>query len=79
MAAVVFKDHNSSTADRARIARQFVPGIGIFGGIVLNHAVGGFNIHAVDMAIKMGTKIWVPSVDARHMMQKVTVENITLG
>lgn len=78
MAAVVFKDHNSSTADRARVARQFVPDIGIFGGIVLNHAVGGFNVHAVDMAIKMGAKIvWMPSVDAYHTIQKVMVENAT--
>lgn len=77
MAAVVFKDHNNSTADRAGIARQLVPDIGIFGGIVLNHAVGGFNLHAVDMAIKMDAKIvWMPSVDARHTIQKVIVEGI---
>lgn len=77
MAGVVFKDHNSSTADRAGIARQLVPDIGIFGGIVLNHAVGGFNLHAVDMAIKMGAKIvWMPSIDARYTIQKVIVEGV---
>lgn len=77
MAALVFKDHYSSTADRARIARKIVPDIGIFGGIVLNHAVGGFNLHAVDMAIRMGAKIvWMPSIDARHTIQKVIVEGI---
>lgn len=78
MAAVVFKDHNSSTADRATVARQFVTGIEIFGGIVLNHAVGGFNLHAVDMAIKMGAKIvWMPSVDAQHTIEKVVIEDAT--
>ncbi len=77
MAAVAFKDHNNSTADRAGIARQVVPDIGIFGGIVLNHAIGGFNLHAVDMAIKMGAKIvWMPSVDARDTIQKVIVEGV---
>lgn len=78
MAAVVFKDHNSSTADRARIASRLVSDINIFGGIVLNHAVGGFNLHAVDMAIKMGAKIvWMPSVDASDTIQKVAVEKKT--
>lgn len=78
MQAVVFKDHNNSTADRAKIARQLVPDIGIFGGIVLNHAVGGFNVHAVDMAIKMGVKIvWMPSIDACYTIHKVKIENAT--
>lgn len=78
MAGLVFKDHNNSTADRAKIAQKMVPEIGIFGGIVLNHAVGGFNIHAVDIAIKMGVKVvWMPSVDASYTILKVAVENVT--
>jgi hypothetical protein len=78
MAALAFKDHNSSTADRASIVQKIVPDVGIFGGIVLNYSVGGFNVHAVEMAIKMGAKIvWMPSVDAQETIRKVKIEDKT--
>jgi len=78
MSAVVFKDHNTCTADRAYVASKVVSGISIFGGLVLNHSVGGFNAHAVDMAIKLGARvIWMPSVDASYTIQKVVVESET--
>lgn len=41
MEAVVFKNHLTHTADRAFLVRKHVPGIKVFGGITLNHAVGG--------------------------------------
>jgi len=41
MEAVVFKNHVALTADRAWLARKHVPGVKVFGGIVLNGAVGG--------------------------------------
>ncbi len=78
MAAVVFKDHNTCTADRAYVAGRAVPGINVFGGIVLNYAVGGFNVHAVEMAVRMGAKIvWMPSVDAAYTVEKVWVADET--
>lgn len=78
MAAVVFKDHNTNTADRAYLASKVVDGIKVYGGIVLNRSVGGFNIHAVDMAIKLGAKIvWMPSVDAAYTIGKVMVTDET--
>src|SRR3989442_285096 len=48
MEAVVFKNHVALTADRAWLARKHVPGVKVFGGIVLNGAVGGINSQAVE-------------------------------
>jgi hypothetical protein len=79
MRALVFKDHNTTTADRARLARRFVPeGVVLFGGIVLNYAVGGFNLEAVEQALLLGAKIvWMPSVDAALTIEKVHVSQET--
>lgn len=60
--AIVIKSHLVTTMDRATIAREAVPGIDVFGGIVLNPHVGGLNAVAVDTAIKLGAKIvWLPT------------------
>lgn len=60
--AVVIKSHLVTTMDRAAIAREAVPGIDVFGGIVLNPHVGGLNAIAVDTAIKLGAKlVWLPT------------------
>lgn len=68
--AVVIKSHHLGTADRVHFVRKMVPGIDVFGSIVLNYAVGGLNPFAVDAAIKFGAKvIWMPTVDARHHLQ----------
>ncbi len=48
MEALVFKNHVTITADRAWLARKHVPGIKVFGGVVLNRAVGGINAQAVE-------------------------------
>lgn len=60
--AIVIKSHLVTTMDRAAIAREAVPGIDVFGGIVLNPHVGGLNAIAVETAIKLGAKlIWLPT------------------
>ncbi len=60
--AIVIKSHLVTTMDRATIAREAVPGIDVFGGIVLNPHVGGLNAIAVETAIKLGAKIvWLPT------------------
>ncbi len=48
MRGVVLKNHISETASRAALAMKEVPGIEVFGGIVLNKAVGGINPDAVE-------------------------------
>jgi hypothetical protein len=67
MHAVLLKCHVTTTSDRAYLVRRVVKGIEVFGGIVLNHPVGGLNPHAVAAAIYMGAKaIWMPTMWAEQ-------------
>ena len=43
MRGIVLKNHVATTADRAALVMKVVPGIEVYGGIVLNKAVGGIN------------------------------------
>ncbi|HEY1364802.1 MAG TPA: DUF6282 family protein [Xanthobacteraceae bacterium] len=66
--ALVLKNHVVSTADRAWFARKHVAGLKVFGGIVLNSAVGGINPDAVNWMWRMqggyGRVVWFPTFDA---------------
>ena len=75
MRALVIKDHNTATADRAYIAQKVIGDqIMILGSIVLNHSVGGFNPEAVAKALDMGARVvFMPSVDAAFTIEKVHV------
>jgi uncharacterized protein DUF6282 len=68
MRALVLKNHVTMTADRAVLVMKAVPGIEIFGGIVLNNAVGGINPAAVEWMHRMsggrGKVVWLPTFDA---------------
>lgn len=68
MRALVLKNHVTMTADRAVLVMKAVPGIEIFGGIVLNNAVGGINPAAVEWMYRMsggrGKVVWLPTFDA---------------
>lgn len=67
MRGFLLKNHHVSTVVEADILRRAVPGLEIFGGLVLNNAVGGLNPAAVDAALKMGAaEIWMPTLDAQH-------------
>lgn len=67
MRAVVFKSHHTLTADRAAIAEKHTGGVRVFGGLVLNHAVGGLNPTAVEVALALGAReIWMPTLDAAN-------------
>ena len=74
MEAIVFKNHVTSTADRAWLARKHVAGIKIFGGIVLNGAVGGINAQAVEWMWRMqggyGRVVWFPTFDADNHVRR---------
>lgn len=63
----VLKSHYFPTAERAKVVSKAVPGIGAFGAVTLNHAVGGLNPVAVELAGRAGAKIvWMPTVDAEN-------------
>ena len=74
MEAVVFKNHVALTADRAWLARKHVPGIKVFGGIILNGAVGGINTQAVEWMWRMqgghGRVVWFPTFDADNHVRR---------
>jgi hypothetical protein len=70
MRGLVFKEHTTETASWAYLVSQMVPGIELFGGIVLNRAVGGINPVAVEaMALTRGGRgrvVYMPTVDAEY-------------
>lgn len=69
MRAIVLKDHYTPTTTLAMIADSLVPNTRVFGGIALNRAIGGFNRHAVEVALACGARlIWMPTVsNGQHM------------
>jgi len=73
MKAVVLKNHYASTAARAVLVNKIVPQIEVFGGVVLNHAVGGLNPDAVEAMHRIGGKygkvVWLPTVDSEHHLK----------
>ena len=70
MRAILLKNHFTMTADRAAIAMAQVDGLEIFGGLVLNRAVGGINPEAVrQMAAFSGDRgkvVWLPTFDSEY-------------
>jgi hypothetical protein len=61
----ILKSHYTQTGERAKVVTKAVPGIQAFGAITLNHAVGGINPLAVEIAGRSGCKlVWMPTVDA---------------
>ena len=67
MKAIVLKCHHENTVSRAYLVQRVIPGIQVFGGIVLNYYVGGINPAAVEASLKLGGKeVWMPTVDAGY-------------
>jgi hypothetical protein len=65
---ILLKNHVSETASRAALVMKVVPGIEVWGGIVLNNAVGGINPHAVEWMHRVyggrGKVVWLPTFEA---------------
>ncbi|ABK53406.1 conserved hypothetical protein [Acidothermus cellulolyticus 11B] len=67
MKAIMLKCHHESTVSRAYLVQRVIPGIRVYGGIVLNYYVGGLNAAAVEAALRLGGKeVWMPTVDAGY-------------
>ena len=65
MAGFILKSHYGSTAERAAVVREAVPGVNVLGAISLNRAVGGINPLAVEIAAREGARtVWLPTVDS---------------
>jgi hypothetical protein len=70
--AVVLKEHHGYTSDRMYFVRKLVSGIDVYGGVVLNNAVGGINPFAVEAAINLGAKIvWFPTLSAKNHLDQM--------
>src|SRR5947207_15122968 len=72
MRGILIKSHISETASRAALVMKVVPGIEVWGGIVLNKAVGGINPDAVEWMHRVygsrGKVVWLPTFEAdRHV------------
>ncbi|MDA2929391.1 DUF6282 family protein [Acidobacteria bacterium AH-259-O06] len=70
MRGFVIKNHYIPTAGYAYLARKLVPGLEVFGGVVLNLAVGGINGPAVESMTAVrngfGRVVWMPTFDAEN-------------
>jgi urease gamma subunit len=70
--AVVLKEHHGYTSDRMYFVRKLVSGIQVYGGVVLNNAVGGINPFAVEAAVALGAKIvWFPTLSAKNHLEQM--------
>jgi hypothetical protein len=71
---IVLKNHFEPTASLAYIVRKEVPGIEVFGGIVLNRPVGGINPAAVERMAQVkggyGRVVWMPTFDAENQVRE---------
>jgi microsomal dipeptidase-like Zn-dependent dipeptidase len=70
MRGIVLKNHFTMTAGRAALAMREVGGLEVFGGVVLNRAVGGINPEAVRTMMmvegRRGKVVWLPTFDAEN-------------
>src|SRR5258705_2481365 len=65
---ILIKNHISETASGAALVMKVVPGIEVFGGVVLNKAVGGVNPDAVEWMHRIyggrGKVVWLPTFES---------------
>jgi len=81
LGGIVFKEQYMQSTRSARIVQRVVDDwadehgkkrIEIFGGVVLNYAVGGLNPDAVISCYRTGGKyVWLPNVDSNHHRKAV--------
>ena len=65
--ALLFKCHHENSVSRAYFLDGLIPGLRLFGGVVLNSYVGYMNPAAVEAALQLGGKaVWMPTVDAGY-------------
>ncbi len=70
MRAIVLKSHHTATGDRAQLVAAQVDGIGVFGGVALDEAVGGLNAAAVDASARLGgVVVWMPTTTSSTFLR----------
>jgi hypothetical protein len=72
LAGFALMSHYTATHERAAVVNAAVGAPVARGSIVLNHAVGGLNATAVEVAARQGVRfVWLPTVSARGEVAKV--------
>jgi hypothetical protein len=73
LAGFGLKSHYTATAERAAVVTAAAPGgVRALGTITLNHAVGGLNATAVEVAARQGARIvWLPTVSSENEFHEV--------
>jgi len=72
LAGFGLKSHYTATAERAAVVSAARPAIRALGTITLNHAVGGLNATAVEVAAREGARIvWLPTVSSLNEFKEV--------
>jgi Family of unknown function (DUF6282) len=72
LAGFILKSHYQSTAARAAVVREAVPGVRALGAIALNRAVGGLNSVALEIAAREGARtVWFPTVSSVNEQHEV--------
>ena len=65
LGGIVLKSHEYPTQPLTWAVSQEMPGIDVYGAIALDHGVGGLNVDALEIALRIGTKVvWLPTFDA---------------
>ena len=65
MVGFVLKFHHGSSVEIASAINDQFPELSVYGGVTLNHFVGGLNPYAVETALRLGGKIiWLPTIHA---------------
>ena len=63
-------NHHDSTAGQAYLVSKVVPGIEVYGGIVLNHLIGGLNRYAVEHFTQveggLGKIVYMPTTGSEN-------------
>ena len=69
MGGFIVKSHLGSSVERAYLVNQMVPNFRVFGSVVLNYPIGGFNPFAVDSYVRLGAKeVWMPTISAQYTL-----------
>jgi len=67
LSALLLKNHEFSTVALAATVSEALGGFPVYGGVVLNDAVGALNLAAVEVALRMGAKeVWMPTHCSCH-------------
>jgi hypothetical protein len=65
--AIVLKSHSFASPALAATIEQMVPGLRVFGGICTDYPSGGLNIHAIELALRMGARVvWLPTIHSHQ-------------